>query len=169
MNMTKSGCLYHVYPVSEHSTILWRYPGTIRHQVWTWPHLTQHVPAGSLQSSCRSQKVPGAPSAASFLHRPYVHWPLQHWPFWVHATFSFRQWTHRNMWQYLPWKKKKHLSELELVVYHPCTILIGGVILVMSYSEKRMRVTIVLFWKWPHWHATRFIYLLPISRILMER
>ena len=73
---------------------------------WTesFTNLTQHVPGGSLQSSCRSQNVPGAPPAASFLHRPYVHWPWQHWPFWVQATFSFRQWTQRNMWQYLPEK-----------------------------------------------------------------
>ena len=69
-------------------------------------NLTQHVPGGSLQSSCRSQNVPGAPGAASFLQRPYVHCPLQHWPFSVQATFSFRQWTQRNMWQYLPEKRK---------------------------------------------------------------
>ena len=68
----------------------------------TCPYLTQHVPAGSVQSSCRSQNVPGFPLAPSFLHRPYTHCPLQHWPFWVQATFSFKQCTHRNIWQYLP-------------------------------------------------------------------
>jgi len=52
------------------------------------------------QSSWRSQKVPGCPSETPALQRPYVHCHSQHWPFCVQATFSFRQWTHRNRWQY---------------------------------------------------------------------
>jgi len=63
--------------------------------------LTQHASFPSPeQSSCLSQNVPGCPSETPALQRPYVHWPSQHWPFCVQATFSFKQCTHKNKWQY---------------------------------------------------------------------
>lgn len=98
-------CLF-VYLIVSLFVCLFLWDNVLMRKRWTesFTNLTQHVPGGSLQSSCRSQNVPGAPPAASFLHLPYVHWPWQHWPFWVQATFSFRQWTQRNMWQYLPEK-----------------------------------------------------------------